>query len=740
VTTTIVVTPTNVGQLINYAEVGGVEIDPDSGDAGEVTYTAVAAEPLQDPIVTGVTPESGYNDELTAVTIEGTNLQDGAVVSLNGTHLQDITFVDSHHLDATVPNSLAPSTYDLTVTNPFTRSGVLLRAFTVLIPTPPIITDLTPVQGPNDTPITVHIYGGNFATEVTATLSTNGAQTPLETLTFIESSHLKATVPISITPGIYTLTVTNPDDRYDILPDAYQVIAAAEYDDLYAEQIDFWLEPLSVHQGELVNIGLTLRREGGQADLADVLVRFSVGDETEVYTGTAGILQPNSDTPVTVEWRPDAQGEITLYALIDPQDLVSEINEDNNIISRTVTVLPPLPDITPPEITSFAINDGALYTYYDSVRLDTEASDNPGGSGVASLLFAEYEWDLGVGDWVAVYQSGWLPYEGFRHYMWRFYGTRGGWSSGVRYMQVWASDAAGNISQSSGAQLINFTPLGYSWLRQGDVDIYRHPLAAGERLRVYLRLYSGIYGYVNFYIWGPDGARLAFRVTNTDYQMLDITAGMDGVYQFEVEYARGYSTISYIFQTYPLASTTSQADQVFYTSDEGRMIPIVAPGDSPGEHVGIPSAPIIEPVQADFTASPRDGAAPLKVDFTNLSAGDYATCAWDFGDSGTSENCYHPIYTYTTPGMYTVTLTVSGDGGFDAELKTDYIQVRSPDHNIYLPLILKGDPGLAYQELKVIQKGSSGVFAKPDRMVRSGMMMILLLTGGVGAGWRLRRR
>lgn len=762
VTTTIVVTPTRIGQLINYAEAGGLEIDPDSGDVGEVTYTAVAAEPLQDPIVTGVTPESGYNDELTAVTIEGNNLQDGAVVSLNGTDLQDITFLDSHHLDATVPDSLTPGTYDLTVTNPFTRSGVLLRAFTVMAPTPPIVSDLSPDQGPNDTPITVHVYGGNFATEVTATLNTNGAQIPLETLTFIESSHLKATIPISITPGVYTLTVTNPDDRYDILPDAYQAIAATEYDDLYAEHIDFWLEPLSVHRGELANIGLTLRREGGQADLSEVVVRFSVEDETEVYIGTAGILQPNSDTTVTVEWRPEVHGEVTLYALIDPQDLIPELDETNNLISRTVTVLPPLPDTTSPEITSFAINNGALYLssvcpeHLDQVFLDTEVADNPGGSEASSLLFIEYEWDLGVGDWVATASSGWLPYESARtRYEWRLQTSISFHESlGVRYIQVWAADGAGNISLTPGAQMINLISNGS--LRPDDVDVFRHPLVNGERLQININgswsPYCGDPWYkwgfkywestFDIYVWSPENDRLVYEEIELreDVEKI-ISATSDGIYQIEVE-APGLwfedirCWVNYRMEIIPSGSSQPQVNRAFSLLESGRSQPIVAPTHTPSEHVGIPSAPVVQPVQADFTGTPTQGPAPLKVDFTNLSTGDYGSCAWDFGDGGTSDNCFHPVYTYTTPGVYTVTLTVSGDGGSDSDKKTDYVQIWSADHNIYLPLVIKGDPGLASSELKTIQKGSSGVIAKPDRVIKSSMVVILLLTGGVGAGRR----
>ena len=43
---------------------------------------------------------------------------------------------------------------------------------------------------------------------------------------------------------------------------------------------------------------------------------------------------------------------------------------------------------------------------------------------------------------------------------------------------------------------------------------------------------------------------------------------------------------------------------------------------------------------ADFTATPTSGLAPLKVVFTNTSAGTYTSCLWEFGDgkSTTKDN------------------------------------------------------------------------------------------------------
>jgi PKD repeat protein len=98
----------------------------------------------------------------------------------------------------------------------------------------------------------------------------------------------------------------------------------------------------------------------------------------------------------------------------------------------------------------------------------------------------------------------------------------------------------------------------------------------------------------------------------------------------------------------------------------------------------------VKKIYADFSASPISGVAPLTVNFSDLSQGNYSTCAWDFGDGSTSDQC-NPNHTYTAVGSYTVSLTVSGPGGMDKETKNNYILVNtgsSDGHKIYLPLIL----------------------------------------------------
>ncbi|MCP4536695.1 MAG: PKD domain-containing protein, partial [Chloroflexi bacterium] len=87
---------------------------------------------------------------------------------------------------------------------------------------------------------------------------------------------------------------------------------------------------------------------------------------------------------------------------------------------------------------------------------------------------------------------------------------------------------------------------------------------------------------------------------------------------------------------------------------------------------------VTERVVAEFEGSPTSGMDSLTVSFDNQSTGDYETCAWDFGNGNTSHDCNDFNYTYNSPGIYTVILTVSGLGGSDTRTRTDYITVHGP--------------------------------------------------------------
>jgi len=91
--------------------------------------------------------------------------------------------------------------------------------------------------------------------------------------------------------------------------------------------------------------------------------------------------------------------------------------------------------------------------------------------------------------------------------------------------------------------------------------------------------------------------------------------------------------------------------------------------------------PTPAPVDADFTADPTAGDAPLTVQFTDMSTGGPTAWLWDFGDGGRSTE-KNPEHTYGKKGTYAVSLTASRPGESDTETKTDYITVTNPNTRI----------------------------------------------------------
>ncbi len=84
--------------------------------------------------------------------------------------------------------------------------------------------------------------------------------------------------------------------------------------------------------------------------------------------------------------------------------------------------------------------------------------------------------------------------------------------------------------------------------------------------------------------------------------------------------------------------------------------------------------PSLRPPQADFTAEPVSGMAPLSVQFTNQSKGEVTDWVWDFGDGVTSVE-QHPNHIYAETGTYTVSLVVSNAAGSSTESKVSLVTV-----------------------------------------------------------------
>ena len=101
-----------------------------------------------------------------------------------------------------------------------------------------------------------------------------------------------------------------------------------------------------------------------------------------------------------------------------------------------------------------------------------------------------------------------------------------------------------------------------------------------------------------------------------------------------------------------------------------------------------------EPPHPAFTASPLSGIPGTTVQFTDDTRNGPATSwLWDFGDGNTS-TLPSPAHTYTTPGTFDVTLTVSNANGSESRTRTSYIQItaRPPQTEFTADVTLGASP------------------------------------------------
>ncbi|WP_321508609.1 PKD domain-containing protein [uncultured Methanoregula sp.] len=86
--------------------------------------------------------------------------------------------------------------------------------------------------------------------------------------------------------------------------------------------------------------------------------------------------------------------------------------------------------------------------------------------------------------------------------------------------------------------------------------------------------------------------------------------------------------------------------------------------------------PVIAPV-AYFVSNVTSGTEPVAVQFLDTSTNSPTSAVWAFGDGSTAAGP-SPSHTYTSAGVYTVTLTVTNAAGSNTVTRTGYITAGAP--------------------------------------------------------------
>lgn len=132
------------------------------------------------------------------------------------------------------------------------------------------------------------------------------------------------------------------------------------------------------------------------------------------------------------------------------------------------------------------------------------------------------------------------------------------------------------------------------------------------------------------------------------------------------------------FDNDTIIDSTEQNPSFTYTTPGTYSVKLIASSaTSSNEVIKADVVRAIGQPTADFTATPTTGVGSVTVQFTDTSTEQPTSWLWDFGD-GSSATTESPQHTYSSPGTYTVALTVTNEAGSATATKADFIEVFVP--------------------------------------------------------------
>ncbi|WP_321421177.1 DUF3344 domain-containing protein [uncultured Methanobacterium sp.] len=135
----------------------------------------------------------------------------------------------------------------------------------------------------------------------------------------------------------------------------------------------------------------------------------------------------------------------------------------------------------------------------------------------------------------------------------------------------------------------------------------------------------------------------------------------------------------------------------------------------------------------NFTANTIKGTDPLTVQFTDTTTNNPTTWAWDFDNDGIIDSTLqNPTWTYTSEGIYNVTLTARNSAGNNTLTRSNLIKVGKPDLSI-ADVQLPNNPvvgGIYNITATIVNNGLSDAGAFNVKLAGIGTQRINNLTAG----------
>lgn len=394
------------------------------------------------------------------------------------------------------------------------------------------VTSIDPGYGLNSVPTMVYLRGSGFEAPITVTIGS----VALPDVLVVDPHTLHVVIPAGLAPGVYDVTVSTAAGQV-MMPNAFRVLDAVVVDDLVSSSDQLATNPLTVRAAHTTTIEFAFQRLGGKFTLDEVTVAIRVNGVLLDNAWTSPVSPNSTASASPVSWLPPAKGDYQVCAIIDPANVIPESDETNNRICNTITVLPVADDMVPPVVAGFVIDHDAPVTTILTATLTVTATDPlPNPSGVKCVKFYEFEWSQGVRRWLPVTRSGCVDYAASpTDYPWQLLNI-----PGIRYMEAWAQDNAGNISLAPGIDTIDLAPTAQNGaVAQNGVIFYRFYVRQGQAVVTSL---VSLDGDADLYVWGP-GNQLWYSNNAAGLEdRVAFNAPITGTYQIEVH---GYTAAHY---------------------------------------------------------------------------------------------------------------------------------------------------------------------------------------------------
>lgn len=254
-------------------------------------------------------------------------------------------------------------------------------------------------------------------------------------------------------------------------------------------------------------------------------------------------------------------------------------------------------------------------------------------------------------------------------------------TSSCHWMQIPLADFEGTPTVGEAPLLVTFTDLSIFIVNTWEWD-FGDGNTSTDQNPVHEYIFTGDFT-VTLIITGPGGSDTLIRPNYIDVNFIVPTADFvgtptSGIAPLEVSFTDlSVDSVNTWVWDFGDGGNSYSQNPVYTYLTEGTYTVSLTVGGPGGSNEMVKTDYITVSAEAsiaEFSGTPTTGEAPLMVNFTDLSVGNMDTWEWDFGDSDTSL-VQNPAHEYMTPGNFTVSLTVTGPGGSDTEIKIDYILI-----------------------------------------------------------------